>query len=95
MAKKKGSVLIDIWEFSKAFLRDRQTRRRFLAQLLFAVLVLMIVGNWPLRDWVEESTARFLLWWGVVAFLTVWMLLLAMYDALRVRKEILEEEDWS
>jgi di/tricarboxylate transporter len=91
---KKGGFLIDIWQFAKAILRDRQARRRFLAQLLFVVIMVLVLGNWPLRDWVEETKPRFLVWWGGTAFFTIWMLMLAMYDALRVRKEILEEEDW-
>ncbi|MBK1834234.1 hypothetical protein [Roseibacillus ishigakijimensis] len=93
MADKKRSFLVDIWYFSRALLHDRGARRRFLAQLLIVVLTLLVIGNWPLSDWVESTQWRFLIWWGLTFFLTCWMLLLALYDALRVRREILEEED--
>lgn len=92
MAKKR-SFLVDIWFFSKAILRDRQARRRFLAQLLIVILLLLALGNWPLREWVEGTKPRFIVWWGMTCFLTIWMLLLAMYDALRVRQELFEDED--
>lgn len=92
---KKESFLIDIWFFSKALLHDRPTRRRFLAYLLIVVLTLLILGNWPLSSWVEGTKPRFLVWWGGTTFLTIWMMMLALYDASRVRKEILDEEDLS
>ena len=95
VVSEKRSFLIDIWYFSRAILRDRQARRRFLAQLLIAVLVLLVLGNWPLRGWVEATKPRFIVWWGGTCFLTIWMLLLATYDALRVRQEILEDDDFS
>lgn len=94
MGEKKQSFLVDVWMFSKALLHDRPSRRRFLAQLLIGILVLLVLGNWPLREWVGETPLRFLAWWGMAAFLTIWMLLLAVYDASRVRREIMEEEDW-
>lgn len=90
---KKQSFLLDIWFFSKALLHDRTTRRRFLAYLLIVVLTLLILGNWPLSSWVEQTKPRFAVWWGGTMFLTVWMFLLALYDASRVRKEIFDEED--
>lgn len=90
---KKQSFLIDVWFYSKALLHDRPTRRRLLAYQLIVVLTLCVLGNWPLSDWVETTKPRFLVWWGGTTFLTVWMLLLAMYDASRVRREILDEED--
>ncbi|MEM9080235.1 MAG: hypothetical protein AAGC74_06020 [Verrucomicrobiota bacterium] len=89
---KKQSFLVDIWYFAQALLRDRGARRRFLAQLLIGILVLLVLGNWPLREWVGETPWRFLVWWGMTAFLTIWMLMLAVYDALRVVREIREEE---
>lgn len=92
---KKQKPLFELWGLSKAALHDRPIRRRFLAYLLITVLTLLVLGNWPLRSWVEDSQIRFLVWWGGTGFLTIWMLMLAMYDASRVRKEIMEEEDLS
>ncbi len=90
---RKQNVLVDVWCFSKAVLRDRNARRRFLAQLVIVVLTLFILGNWPLRDWVDASKIRFITWWGMTGFITIWMMLLALYDALRIRRELLEEEE--
>lgn len=90
---KKESFLVDIWFFSRALLRDRTARRRFLAYLVIVVVTLLILGNWPLSSWVEETRPRFVVWWGGTTFLTIWMLLLAMYDASRVRREIMNDED--
>ena len=90
---KKQSFLVDVWFYSKALLHDRPTRRRLLAYQLIVVVTLCVLGNWPLSEWVETTKLRFLVWWSGATFLTIWMLLLAMYDASRVRREILDEED--
>lgn len=92
MAKKR-SFLLDIWFFAKALLRDRQARRRFMAQLLMVVMILLVLGNWPLREWVGGTPIRFVIWWGATFFLTIWMMLLAVYDAGRIRNEIFREDD--
>lgn len=90
---KKDNALVGIWFFSRALLRDRVMRRRFLAYQLIVVITLLILGNWPLSGWVEGTKPRFVIWWGGITFLTSWMFLLAIYDASRVRRELLEEED--
>ncbi len=92
---KKRSFLIDIWYFSKAVLHDRPTRRRFVSSLLIVILTLLVLGNWPLSGWVEQTKPRFVIWWGGTTFLTLWVMLLALYDASRVRKELLDEDDSS
>lgn len=90
---KKQSFLVEIWFFAKALLRDRTARRRFIAQILMVIMLLLVLGNWPLRDWVGGTPIRFVIWWGATFFLTIWMMLLALYDASRLRSEILNEED--
>ena len=90
---KKQSFVLDIWYFSKALLHDQMMRRRVMAYLLIVVMTLLILGNWPLSSWVEGTKPRFVVWWGMTFLLTIWMFLLALYDAIRVRKEIFEDDD--
>lgn len=92
MAKKHG-VVVSSWFFAKALLRDRSARRRLMAQLLFVTMILLVLGNWPLRDWVGASLLRFVTWWGATFFLTIWIMLLAIYDVGRIQREILEDEE--
>ncbi|MCU0782212.1 MAG: hypothetical protein MUF04_14085 [Akkermansiaceae bacterium] len=78
----------EFWHLSKALasgiLHDRAARRKLLSRLLVAVLAVLAVGNWPLRDWLGSNIWRFVLWWGACAALTGFLLLLAFYDALAV-----------
>ena len=76
---------------AKAILHDRTQRRKFLFQLTLFLLALVIVGYWPLSGWLASSLWLFLLWWAGVAFLTLWILLFAFYDMLRVVQEERDE----
>ena len=68
-------------------LHDRTQRRKFVIQLIILLLSMVIIGHWPLSAWLADGLLRFIIWWGFVAFLTVWILLFAIYDALRVVRE--------
>lgn len=68
-------------------LHDRTQRRKFVLQLLVLLLGLVVIGFWPMASWLGGNVWRFLIWWGFVAFLTVWIVLFAIYDMLRVVRE--------
>lgn len=72
---------------AKGTLHDRGLRRKMLLQVLIVLLAAVVIGHWVLGSWLGEGIVRFLLWWGGVAFLTVFVLLFAVYDALRVVQE--------
>jgi len=69
---------------AKALLRDRPWRRMVLTRLVLANLTAIALGLWVLDHWLAASMTGFALWWGGVALATVFMLLLALYDALAI-----------
>ncbi len=83
------------WHTSKALaagiLHDRPARRAVMARLLIAVLAILALGNWPLSAWLGASLWCFVIWWGVCAALTGFLLLMALYDALAVIREEREQ----
>lgn len=74
-------------ELARAVLWDRPTRRRWLARALGLALAMMALGLWAIDGWLEEGLLRFLLWWAGCAAVTCFVVLLALYDALRVVRE--------
>ena len=62
------------------------TDASFVAATLMS-LVTVLLGSWPLAGWLEGSLWRMFLCWGGVMVLTVFMMLLALYDMLAVVKE--------
>ncbi len=76
---------------AKGILHDRRLRRKMLFQVLIALLLSVFIGNWVLDGWLANGLWRFILWWGGVAFLTLFILLFALYDAMRAVQEEREE----
>lgn len=76
---------------SRLLLRDRGWRRRFMLWQLVVLLLALVLGTWPLDEWLRGEIIRFLLWWAGVVFLLVWLSLMAIYDLSRIRAEALEE----
>lgn len=85
---------------TRGLLRDQQSRRKTMAISLIIAVVLMVAGLTVLRPWLDphEYPWRFILYWLVVAWETVLVLLLALFDLLMVRaqtraaKKLLEEQ---
>ena len=85
---------------TRGLLRDQQSRRKTMAISLIIAVVLMVAGLTVLRPWLapHEHPWRFILYWLVVAWETVLVLLLALFDLLLVRaqtraaKKVLEEQ---
>jgi len=76
------------WLASKAIaqvtLGDRKRRRQFMTGLLALIVGLFTMGVWPLESWLGEGLWRFLFYWGGSIFLCLFLLLMAVYDALSV-----------
>ncbi len=68
-------------------LRDRKRRRQFMSGLLLVLIVLFVLGVWPLSNWLGQGLWRFLVFWGGTAFWCCFLLLMAIYDALAVIRE--------
>lgn len=69
---------------AKALLRDSPWRRKTLTRLVLANLTAIVLGLLVIDHWLAASMAGFVLWWGAVALATVFMLMLALYDALAI-----------
>jgi len=80
------------WQADKAMahaiLSNRSLRRKALAISLIIALALLSIGLWVIDDWLAGAAWRFLLWWGVCGLVTVWVLLFALYDALKSMQEV-------
>jgi hypothetical protein len=85
---------------TRGLLRDQRSRRKTMAISLIIAVVLMVAGLTILRPWLDphEHPWRFILYWLVVAWETVLVLLLALFDLLMMRaqtraaKKLLEEQ---
>lgn len=79
------------WENCKgiasAILQDRSARRKVIARLLMISLLMMAAGLWWIDGWLAVDLWRFLIWWAGCAGLTCFVMLFALYDALRVLRE--------
>ena len=79
------------WEADKAvalaILSDRGQRRKALAVSLMIALGFIVLGLWVIDGWLEDAAWRFLLWWGACGLVTLWVLLFALYDALKSLQE--------
>ncbi len=87
------------WLASKAIataiLRDRAQRRQFISGVLIVLLAWICLGVWPLASWLSQGLWRFSLYWGACALLCLFLLLMALFDALSVVKEEHDEVDSS
>lgn len=72
---------------AQMILHTRQMRRKVLLQLVIVLLVLVVLGAWPLAGWLSGNMWLFLLWWGASLFYGLMVILLAIYDMLAVFKE--------
>jgi hypothetical protein len=74
---------------SRGIIRDRRTRRRVMAVLLLVAVVMAICGATVFDELlnVRERTVLFVVYWFACAWLTITVLLLAMFDLLMVRAQ--------
>jgi drug/metabolite transporter (DMT)-like permease len=85
--KRSSSSLAHALVLSRAILRDRTTRRKWLGAFALSLVVVFGVGTTFLAGWLSESIARFSLYWLGVLGLIVVVILFALYDALAVIRE--------
>jgi len=77
-------------DLARAILYYRTERRKWLFGIALVPLGMLVIGLWVIEAWLWESVWRVLFWWGGCAFITVFSLLFALYDALAV----IREERW-
>jgi hypothetical protein len=63
-------------------LADRAKRRRFISGLLVFILVYFSFGNWVIDDWLMKGIWRMLLFWGFLGMMCLFLMLMALFDAL-------------
>ena len=76
------------WQMSLAIatvtLSDRGKRRRFITGLLMLIVAYFSLGNWPLDSWLSRGLWRMLIFWGFLGLMCLFMILMALFDALAV-----------
>jgi hypothetical protein len=76
------------WQMSLAIatvtLSDRGKRRRFITGLLVLIVAYFSLGNWPLDSWLSRGIWRMLIFWGFLGLMCLFMILMALFDALAV-----------
>jgi hypothetical protein len=76
------------WQMSLAIatvtLSDRGKRRRFNTGLLVLIVAYFSLGNWPLDSWLSRGLWRMLIFWGFLGLMCLFMILMALFDALAV-----------
>ena len=65
-------------------LADRGKRRRFITGLLILIVTYFALGNWLLDSWLSQGLWRMLIFWGFLTFMCLFMILMALFDALAV-----------
>ena len=72
---------------AKGILHDRTLRRKMMTQLVIFLLVVIVIGSWVIDDWLRSETFRFVVFWGVVCLYTLFIMLMAFYDMLKVMRD--------
>lgn len=74
---------------TRGIVRDRKTRRTAMFAVVLLALVMMIGGSTFLTSVLDprEHPARFIVFWLACAWVTVSALLIALFDALMVRRD--------
>lgn len=84
---KRESYFSRCRSLAKGILDDRVQRRSMVTQLLIIVLILVALGNWVITDWLSDGVIRFVVFWGLVTLLVLFILLMAVYDLLKVMRD--------
>jgi hypothetical protein len=89
MSKKPASQWSQNKGLARAILQDRTMRRRVINRFLLLLLIVFALGLWGIDGWLQEKghLLRFVLYWGGCGSLTLFLLVLAIYDACAVIRE--------
>lgn len=87
MSKKKVSTPQQVLLLASGILRDRKLRRKVIFQLLIFIFILFILGAFILKAWLASNFIVFSLFWGCIFFLTIFLILLAIFDMMRIYDE--------
>jgi len=74
-------------------LLSRKLRRKVLMQLTVVLVLVVVIGAWPLASWLASNVWLFLVWWGICVFYGLMVILLSLYDMLSVFKEVREADN--
>lgn len=57
-----------------------------MTQLVIFMLVLVGVGSYVIDDWLSDGVVRFTFFWGLVGMYVLFIILMAVYDILKVMR---------
>ena len=70
---------------TKGLIREQHARRQCMFSLTLAALVGLLLGSTLLQGWLREHVLMFVLYWAGIAWLTLAVALLALFDLLLLR----------
>lgn len=73
-------------QLARAILQDRAARRKWLLGTLLFAVSLVGLGTWIVDEWLSSNALLFLFYWITVFCIVCFLILFALYDALRVLK---------
>jgi|TARA_B100000530_G_C15890949_1_gene461405 uncharacterized membrane protein YfcA len=76
---------------STTFLRDRNTRRKLLFAFTLITLLFSFCGGFIIDNLLRENLILFIIYWLFAILLVLIMILMALYDMLRSKIEIINE----
>ncbi len=71
---------------AKGILHDRSLRRKMMTQMVIFLLVIVAIGSWVVDDWLRDGVIRFVIFWGLISLYTLFIMLMAFYDMLKVMR---------
>ena len=78
---------------AKVILRTRDLRRKLAFRIMVVILILFSLGVFVIDGWLDQHIWPFTIYWFVVFLLTSCVMFIALYDALRVVKEVQDEHN--
>ena len=83
---KKNGYIDTCLMLAKGILHDRSLRRKMMTQMLIFLLVIVAIGSWVVDDWLRDGVIRFVIFWGLISLYTLFIMLMAFYDMLKVMR---------